>query len=83
MQPHLHNSVEIAGRYDDHLVSNPDDAGALFEYWAQPVMARWSIGMLSEVRLASVGAAQSAAVAIIGDRDMMRASYAKSEAECV
>jgi hypothetical protein len=32
------------------MVTNPADAGSLFEYWAQPGMARWSIGMLSEVR---------------------------------
>ena len=40
-------------RYDDHLVSNPVDVGSLFEYWAQPGMARWAIGMLSEVRTGS------------------------------
>ena len=47
---HFASQTLHSRRYDEHLVSNPADAGSLFEYWAQPGMARWAIGMLSEVR---------------------------------
>ena len=78
-----------ACRYDNHLVSNPDDAGALFEYWAQPVMARWAIGMLSEVRLAPAGTVQLVAMAFIAGCDVNRSimvAYGirdNSDAQCL